>query len=234
MINKKFRKIYKFNQMKATITFSFLMLCIFLHSQPCTPPTSGAPNPPNKLCYNYDKCGNRIGQVPSWLDVFPEYYCPEITCTPNDPDYNQSIFRGRYFYPPWSWLEGSNISADGTTLWSPGPGWILYPWADDGSTVVRGSDVQARGGQEVEDTPNYVTTVFNIVPNPNVGQFRIEQTGFDEEKSIIKIYDNKSRLVYTREYINGEVNISEFSAGTYLLYLSDGIVQKSVWFIKKE
>ena len=218
--------------MKAIITLSFLILYTLMHSQPCPP--SGAPNPPNKLCYNYDKSGNRIGQVPSWLDDEFPFYCPKVECTPNDPDYNHSIFRGRYFYPPWSWLEGSNISADGTIQWSPGPGWVVYPWADDGSTVVRASDVRARGVQQIEDTPTLNTSIFQIIPNPNVGQFRIEQTGFDTEKAIIKIYDNKSRLLFNREYINGEVNISEFAPGSYLLYLSEGVLQKSAWFIKKE
>lgn len=200
-----------------------------------------APNPavdkPNKLCYNYDRAGNRIGQVAAWIN--PDYN-PEITCTPNVPEYSNSNFGGIYMYPPlgdevytyfgsrfygfygWNWLND---------------GRIIHPWVvyDEGG----GGNAQSMARPQGQEKENQIQIVkkeisIQIVPNPNVGAFEVIQTGFDPSKAFITITDTKGLVLYDREYYNGSVNISEFSPGVYILVLRDNVYKKSVQFLKIE
>lgn len=74
---------------------------------------------------------------------------------------------------------------------------------------------------------------LTIAPNPTEGKFQVMQKGFNPAESTIYIYDQKAQLLFERDYIEGFVNIAEYSAGIYTLVLKDKKNYKTVRFIKK-
>jgi hypothetical protein len=74
---------------------------------------------------------------------------------------------------------------------------------------------------------------LTIAPNPTEGKFQVMQKGFNPAESTIYIYDQKAQLLFERDYIEGYVNIAEYSAGIYTLVLKDKKNYKTVRFIKK-
>ena len=75
---------------------------------------------------------------------------------------------------------------------------------------------------------------ISVVPNPVYGQFKLEQVGFDKETATIYIYDNKGGLLYERNYDDGDVNISGFAQGSYIIVLKDKDYQKATRIQKNE
>lgn len=74
---------------------------------------------------------------------------------------------------------------------------------------------------------------LTIAPNPTEGKFQVMQKGFNPTESTLYIYDQKAQLLFERDFIEGFVNIAEYSAGIYTLVLKDNKNYKTVRFIKK-
>ena len=72
-----------------------------------------------------------------------------------------------------------------------------------------------------------------IVPNPNDGQFEVIQKGFDLETTELYIIDNKGVVLFKRDFVNGQINISEYASGTYLLVIKDASRSKTIRFVRK-
>lgn len=169
---------------------------------------------PNKLCYDYDKAGNRVGQNPSW--ILPEY-SPELTCTPNDPESTITMFGTVFLYPP---ITGENNNPSS---------WPIGVWTDNGSVTNN-----PPGNRSIAQQGNTAVSItIHIIPNPNIGQFRVAQRGFDIDNSRIFIYNSSGQLIFDREYVNGDVNISELPVGVYILKLVDFFNERSVKFEKR-
>lgn len=192
----------------------FLLLTFFARNL-----AAQLPNPPDKLCYDYDKAGNRTRQKPAWVNANPP-----IDCTPNNPD-NQVLYDVRIWIVNLSGIsELQNLAS-----------WGIYPVAvitESESNVFYQNEtppIPVSGNQQFypdqrdivyailspslkgATTDTFTNIKISIVPNPVYGQFRIEQEGFDIETTNIYIYDNKGGLLFERNYDEGIVNISEFA-----------------------
>ena len=200
------------------------------------------PNPPDKLCYDYDRSGNRTKQKPAWVNANPP-----IDCTPNNPDgaimndvriwivYLDGIFRleglaywGIYPVAVIAESEVNRVYSNAAPPISVNGNQQFYPDARDIVYAVlvpslRGTPIDS--GKKLE---------ISVVPNPVYGQFKLEQDGFDKETATIYIYDNKGVLLFERNYDDGEVNISGFAQGSYIIVLKDKDYQKATRIQKNE
>jgi hypothetical protein len=206
-----------------------------------------APNPPDKICFNYDLAGNRIAQNPAWFSHFDAnnqpVYNPDCTPTEN----TISTFGGKIILiknvadldiiTSWSnvrWVLNVNEVPIGiiktTPVLSPTSFWVVNNPHDDYAVVldlqniVKGTDLK---------NPIAPIDAF-IVPNPNLGQFKLEQSGFETNKTEVLIFDTKGALMMKRDYVNGFFNISEYSTGNYLLIIKDSQNSKVVRFTKEQ
>ena len=187
---------------------------------------SQAPNPPEELCYNYDRAGNRFQQNPAWISIpIP------ITCTPNDPDNAaRPNFGFMYAYPPQT--EENLFPNLPNTPWNVGDnGHVNGPFSNPNGDPVYA--LAAPSSLVFKDPPKN-SSFISIIPNPNVGQFSVYEEGFNSEGKMIYILDNKGVLLFEREYVDGYVGIGEFAAGEYILILKDKDRQMSVKFVKTE
>jgi hypothetical protein len=206
----------------------------------------GPPNPPQSICYDYDKAGNRIAQTPEWISLDPNI--ASILCTPNNPETYlkpRRIFifdyRNRILYPDEIYIISVKVkktpiyamAREVPQLLSEG-GQIVeldYPILN---TVTENDEVYYTTDEDLKSTQKQIDlTEISIVPNPNIGKFRIEQKGFDTDYTEITIMDTKGRILFIRDFINGEVNVGEFAAGVYILSLKDRTHQRSVRFEKR-
>jgi hypothetical protein len=202
---------------KSAIVISVLCISMSAYSQ-CT--TGLIPNmlvnAPNKLCYDYDRAGNRVEQNPAW--ICPEY-SPEIKCTSNDPETYITSFGRTFLYPPLGG-EPSN----------PNTGGSVSVWTSTGSVTSGGSNNRSIAEKATEKP----SITIHIIPNPNIGQFKVAQQGFDIDNSRIFIFNAHGVLVFDREYVSGEVNVSDLPVGVYHLKLVDFFNEQSVKFEKKQ
>jgi hypothetical protein len=226
---------------KTFFIITYLFIANIFYSQ--SPPTSD----PDKICFNYDLAGNRIAQNPAWMTGYntnnEPVYNPDCTPTEN----TKSTFGGKIIYvknivdidiitalPNKSWvLNVTDVPIGiytGVPVLTPTSWWVVnnpndnYAVILDLQNVVKGTDVKNPLG----DLDAY------IVPNPNLGQFKLEQSGFDTDKAEVLIFDTKGALLMKRDYINGFFNISEYSTGNYLLIIKDTQNSKVVRFTKEQ
>jgi hypothetical protein len=209
----------------------------------------GAPNPPSSVCYNYDKAGNRISQTPEWISLDPNV--ASILCTPNNPEFHwkprriflvefsEEDFRIRYTpFDSRVWVMTDKkpayaMAREVPPLVSSGAMQVKVtdPILDDltpQDVVYYTADFLKNTGGKLEDPSE-----LSIVPNPNIGKFRIIQKGFDVDWTQITIVDASGRVLFVRDFINGEVNVGEFAPGVYILVLKDRTHQSSVRFEKR-
>ena len=209
---------------------------------------------PDKICYDYDKAGNRIAQNSAWLNPgggHPDYL-PD--CTPNNPD--------EYIKNTWRVYIVRILNVDDQLPYLVDRIGRPVPLV----TTVESADLVTKVNATFIDINDPILTNTNhnifvygelspllpplppppslarnqtsespqlsIVPNPNLGHFKLEQTGFDIASSVIFIYDNNGRILFQRSYDTGEVSIGEFSSGKYILVLKDKVQQKSIRFEK--
>jgi len=211
-----------------------------------------APNPPDKICFNYDIAGNRIAQNPAWITV-------PIDCICNDPNTTLSRFDkiniiritrlsdlnlATGFYTDIRWVLDIKdipigVLTDHGTISSPNFGEVSNaPNLPVGIILDLESPIQGRSIQYPTSPQKGVLPItsplnLKIVPNPTEGVFQLITEGFDLDQSSIIIIDEKGSELFHREYINGWVNISEFSNGNYMLILKDSKNTKTARFIKK-
>jgi hypothetical protein len=125
---------------------------------------------------------------------------------------------------------------------TPTSGEDVIPFSPDDvvGVVIDINDVLGKTGQigrrmvaNTEATTKVDILELSIAPNPTEGKFQVIQKGFNPAESTIYIYDQKAQLLFERDYIEGYVNIAEYSAGIYTLVLKDKKNYKTVRFIKK-
>jgi hypothetical protein len=209
-----------------------------------------APNSPDKICFNYDRAGNRIAQSPAWLNALPP-----IDCQCNDPDNAGGLGR-------WWYIDIDNVD-------------LISTYVDDIKRVLGSSNEISIGvinkndfnvtestftmpsllQNSLRNQDNFIFILsptpkdtkitkgniivqddlaieVSITPNPNEGEFKVIHKGFDEENTFIYIYDTNGKILYKRPYLDGVVNVSEFVKGVYNLILKDKNNMLSTRFIK--
>ncbi len=221
------------------LTFSFILSGSILNAQ--------APNPPDKICFNYDLAGNRIAQNPAWIDHYDvnnnPVYIPDCIATEN----TLSSFGVRIIliksisqlesvtssFTNISWILNASDAPVGVLT---GP---TFPYDDPWIVLNPNSPI----GVILDLTPVVKRTMnpdllieeieAHIVPNPNDGQFEVIQKGFDLETTELYIIDNKGVILFKRDFVNGQINISEYASGTYLLVIKDASQSKTIRFVRK-
>ena len=207
---------------------------------------SQAPSPPHKICYSYDVAGNRVKQDPGWLVNLshPDY---GLNCSAVEDlvaNYGINIIKISHI----SQLEELHGALTDIR-------WVL-PIGDVPISVLSGvTSVYTWPSNYVSLNPNLPYAVIweslppaappippasppqqievNIVPNPTEGRFKVDQLGFNIDKAEILIVSMQGAILFKREFVSGEVNVSEYPSGEYLLILRDEINSKTVRFMKK-
>ena len=136
---------------------------------------------------------------------------PNVSWVLNVTDVPRGIYTVNPVLSPTSWWVVNNPNDN-------------YAVILDLGNVVKGTDPK---------NPLGALDAF-IVPNPNLGQFKLEQSGFETDKAEVLIFDTKGALMMRRDYINGFFNISEYSNGNYLLIIKDSQNSKVVRFTKEQ
>jgi hypothetical protein len=226
--------------MKKTLTLITLFLALIqVHAQS-----------PDKICFDYDAGGNRIAQKPAVLvwDQASQSHIYSPDCTP-------SVFNGSGKFGvniikishiglleelyPWltdiRWvmpLGDVPIKAwEGVSVYTPASDFVIanphLPYA-----IVYDDLILPPAAPPMQQAPPQPLEV-SLVPNPTDGRFTVVQSGFDPDKSEIYIVNMQGAVLFKREFVNGEINISEYSGGEYLLILQDDKNSKTVRFVKK-
>lgn len=208
----------------------------------------GPPNQPNSICYDYDMAGNRLSQTPEWISLNPQV--PSILCTPNSPEnyYKpRKVFlvdfrNGPYYADFRDYLVSVSIKVKKNPIYALSR--EIPQLESEGAQIVKIDhpilntinendeiyftiDENKNTGAVKEDLE------LTIVPNPTLGKFKIEQKGFDTDWTNITIVDASGRVLFVRDFINGEVNVGEFAPGVYILMLKDRTHQRIVRFEKR-
>lgn len=202
---------------------------------------------PDKICFDYDAAGNRIAQKPAILDVNSGNYNPD--CSPSVSQGPSGFGIGIIKISHIGQLD--EILAVLTDV-----RWVL-PIGDVPISVLSGvTSVYSWPSNYVSLNPNLPYAIVideqlppvappfappppsqnlevSLVPNPTDGRFTVVQSGFDPEKSEIYIVNMQGVILFQREFVNGEINISEYAGGEYILRLQDDKNSKTVRFVKK-
>ncbi|MCE2962650.1 MAG: hypothetical protein ACK43K_11140 [Chitinophagales bacterium] len=176
---------------------------------------------PDKICFDYDAAGNRIAQKPAVIDQNTGNYNPD--CTPSEGSYWGSgigIIKishigqleeliGRLTDIRWV-LPIDNVPI---STWSTSP--VYTPLSDfvllnpHSPYAIVFESALPPAAPPFTSAPPQVEPNVSIVPNPNEGQFKLEPTGFDPDRSEIFIINMQGVVLFKRDYVNGEINISE-------------------------
>lgn len=223
--------------------FTLILLSIFLVDYL----KAQSPAPPDKICFDYDKAGNRVAQNPAWFSHYDAnnepVYIPDCQASENVPSsFGVSIIRIKKMseldellpiLTNVAWvINGPDLSVG---VWTSGPILVANdPWIVSNPNGVYGIVIDL--DPSVKSTKNrndHDEVTASIVPNPTEGEFEVVQRGFDVDQAELYIIDSKGALLFQRDFVNGQVNISDYPSGTYLLIIKDALRSKSVRFIKK-
>lgn len=65
---------------------------------------------------------------------------------------------------------------------------------------------------------------FTLYPNPSEGKFRIDigDRPLTIEQTMVEVFTEEGKMVYSANYDQHEIDVSKFSKGTYLIKVGDG------------
>jgi PKD repeat protein len=102
---------------------------------------------------------------------------------------------------------------------------IIYTFTDgNGCFATDVSNVSVVNCASIEELENSFTAI--IVPNPTTGEFTIQWPEANNEKTVISIYDNIGKIIFTQE-LEGNVhqsfiNLTSVSRGIYHIRITSG------------
>jgi hypothetical protein len=219
-------------------SFIILSLFVFLYANFIQ---GQAPNPPDKICFDYDIAGNRIAQKPAWITI-------PIDCQCNNPMQTISKFDIELIRIKDINILGEAINKIRDIRWIIRiEDYPIVPFEKRSiNELVNLSKINNEKAYGLildfeEDETIIEKSAFevkpllelSIFPNPTEGQFEVLHKGFDEAKSELLIFDSKGSIMMQRALETGQVNVSEYPSGNYILILKDEKNTRSIRFVKQ-